>query len=89
MEHFKNLSFPSVTNPSSLPKHGNGCKSSSIKRRSSEQQLEGSNRADCNTKFSLPRDFNKEKKEPVTVTESGWKENRLVFWCESAIQEDC
>lgn len=71
MEHFKKLSFPSVRNPSSLPKHGHGCKPSLIKRRSSEQQLGGSNRADCNTRFSLPRDINKEKREPVTVTESG------------------
>lgn len=79
MEHFKKLSSPSVRNPSSLPKHGHGCKSSLIKRRSSEQQLGGSNRAGCNTRFSLPRDINEEKKEPVTVNESGWKENWLIF----------
>lgn len=76
MEHFKKLSFPSVR--SSLPKHGHECKSFLIKRMSSEQQLEGSNRADCNTRFSLPRDIHKEK-EPVTVTESGWKENGWIF----------
>lgn len=79
MEHFKKFSFPSVRNLSSLPKHGHRCGSSSMKRRSSEQQLGGSNRVDCNTRFSLPRSFNKGKKEPVTVTESGWKENWLIF----------
>lgn len=77
MGHFNKLSFPSVRNPTILPKHSHGCKSSSIMRRSSEQQLGGSNRADCNTRFSLARDINKEKKEPVT--ESGWKENCLIF----------
>lgn len=77
MEHFKKLSFPSVRN--SLPKRGHGCKSSSIKRRSSEQQRGGSNRTDCNTRFSLPRDIHKGKKEPVTVTESGWEENLVDF----------
>lgn len=79
MEHFKKFSFPSVRNLSSLPKHGHECGSSSMKRRSSEQQLESSNRVDCNTRFSLPRGFNKGEKEPVTVTESGWKENWLIF----------
>lgn len=51
----------------------------SLIKKSSEQQLGGSNRAGCNTRFSLPRNINEEKKEPVTVNESGWKENWLIF----------